>query len=71
MPKHPTMHLTARNDIGPYRKGAHVEDEAEVNALIASEHRHHFIRVAADNPPEPRVLAAEDQAAPAKVNGKK
>lgn len=51
MAKHPHYHLTARNDIGPHRKGDHIEDEAAVNAILAGEHRHHFTRVAADNEP--------------------
>jgi hypothetical protein len=48
MPKHKTVHLTARATIGPYTKGQHVEEADEVEAILASEHRHHFIRVAAD-----------------------
>lgn len=48
MPKHTTIHLTARSDIGPYRKGQHIEEASEVDSIMAGEHRHHFVRVAAD-----------------------
>lgn len=64
MAKHTSVHLTARSDIGSYRKGDHVEDEAEVNAILASEHRHHFVRVAADVEPEAAVLGVSDAAGP-------
>ena len=63
MANHPNFHLTARTDIGPYRKGDHVEDEAEVNAILAGEHRHHFTRVAADNEPDEPTDAAAPAAA--------
>jgi hypothetical protein len=53
MPKHPDVHLTARTDIGAYRRGDHVEDHAEVDAILKGEHRAHFVRVAADNEAEP------------------
>lgn len=62
MPKHPDIHLTARTDIGPYRRGDHVEDHAEVEAILKSEHRAHFARVTADNSDEDKaeiVKAAE------------
>lgn len=58
MAKHSSFHLTARSDIGPYRKGDHIEDEAEVTAILAGEHRHHFTRVAADNAPDEPTDAA-------------
>jgi hypothetical protein len=54
MPQHKDYHLTVRNDFGPYRKGDHIEDEAEVNRILGDEAQHHVIRVAADNPPEPK-----------------
>lgn len=58
MAKHKDFHLTARIDIGSYRKGDHIEDEAQVTALMKSEHRHHFIRVAADPLPASRFFPA-------------
>jgi hypothetical protein len=65
MPKHPSIHLTARTDgIGGHRKGDHIEDEAEVNALLKGEHRHHFIRVAADRAPAAPKAAPVVAAAP-------
>lgn len=48
MPKHRVFHLTARNDIGVYRKGDHIEDEGEVEKILAGHHVAHFVRVAAD-----------------------
>jgi hypothetical protein len=65
MPKHPDVHLTARTDIGAYRRGDHVEDHAEVEAILKSEHRAHFVRVdTRDNTPEDKAeIAAAAKAA--------
>jgi hypothetical protein len=59
MAKHKSVHLTARTDIGPYRRGDHIEEEGDVEASLKGEHRHHFIRVAADKEPEPAPKPAE------------
>ena len=56
MPKHPDFHLTARTDIGPYRRGAHIEEKADVEAILKGEHAAHFVRVAADNKPETKPV---------------
>jgi len=58
MPKHPDVHLTARTDIGPYRRGDHIEDHAEVDAILKGEHAAHFVRVTADNSPEDKAEIA-------------
>jgi hypothetical protein len=58
MPKHTGLHLTARNDIGPYRKGDHIEEAADVDRLLAGEHRHHFVRVV----PEPPLAEPKSEA---------
>lgn len=65
MPKHPDFHLTARTDIGAYRRGDHVEDHAEVEAILKSEHRAHFARVTSDNSNEDKaeIAAAKAEAA--------
>lgn len=62
MAKHPHIHLTARADTGAHRKGEHVEDEAEVNRILSGEHRHHYVRVTADNGAAPEEI--EDKVAP-------
>jgi hypothetical protein len=53
MPAHKGFHLTARRDFGAYRRGDHIEDEAEVNRILKSELRHHVVKVPADVKPEP------------------
>jgi hypothetical protein len=67
MPKHPDVHLTARTDIGAYRRGHHIEDQAEVDAILKGEHRAHFVRVAADNSPEDKAEIARANEAAKKV----
>jgi hypothetical protein len=62
MPKHPDVHLTARTDIGPYRRGDHIEDHAEVDAILKGEHRAHFVRVTADNTPGDKAEIAAAKA---------
>lgn len=59
MGKHKVFHLTARQDFGPYKKGDHIEDHAEVERITNGEHRVHVIRVAADAEPEEKVFAGE------------
>jgi len=53
MPKHPDFHLTARTDVGPHRRGDHIEEKADVEAILNGEHVAHFVRVAADNEVDP------------------
>jgi hypothetical protein len=63
--KHPDFHLTARTDIGPHRRGDHIEDKVEVEAILKGEHAAHFVRVAADNEAEkPADADAPQSAAP-------
>lgn len=61
MAKHKVTHLTARQDFGPYKKGDHIEDHAEVERILSGEHRVHVIRVAADA----EILEDEPSAQPA------
>lgn len=71
MPKHSDIHLTARTDIGSYRRGDHVEDHAEVEKILKSEHRAHFARVTADNSPDDKAeIAAAVKAAKAAETAK-
>lgn len=48
MAKHKHYHLTARQDFGRYKKGDHIEDEIEVEAILNGEQRVHVIQVHAD-----------------------
>lgn len=64
MAKHRGFHLTAHQDFGTYRRGDHIEDEAEVNRILGGEHAVHVNKVAADVEPEP--VAAEPESAPVK-----
>ena len=67
MPKHPDFHLTARTDIGKYRRGDHIEDQAAVDAILKGEHRAHFVRVAADNTPQDKAEIAAAKSGAAKA----
>lgn len=53
-------HLTATQDFGSYKRGAHIEDAAEVERILASEHRMHVVKVAADRKPAPAPVAAAE-----------
>ena len=59
MPKHQRFKLIARNDFASYRKGDAIEDEGDVDGILANEHRHHVIRVAAAPEPAKPAEAAK------------
>lgn len=48
MPKHRVYHLTVKADFGAYRRGDHIEDQAEVDRILGGEHVHYVTKVAAD-----------------------
>lgn len=50
-------HLTVTRPFGKFNRGDHVEDEAEIAAILAGEHRHAVVKVAADAKPEPAKAA--------------
>lgn len=56
-------HLTVVRDFGVYRRGDHIEDEAEVARLLEGEHRHHVVKVIADDKPKASAPIAEQVAA--------
>jgi hypothetical protein len=57
-----THHLTVVRDFGNYRRGDHIEDEAEVTRLLKGEHRHHVVKVHADvKPAKPPAVEEKDQ----------
>lgn len=45
-------HLTVLRDFANYKRGDHIEDEAEVKHILEGEMRHHVVKVAADVKPE-------------------
>lgn len=57
-------HLTVIRAFGNYRPGDHIEDDAEIAAVLAGEHRHAVVKVAADKKPELAKVEAP-KAAPA------
>jgi hypothetical protein len=54
-------HLTVLRDFGNYRRGDHIEDDAEIAGILGGEMLNHVVKVAADPKPEP----APDQPEPA------
>lgn len=56
-------HLTVLRDFGNYRRGDHIEDEAEIARILGGEHAVHVVKVAADRKSEP---APPEVAEPAK-----
>lgn len=46
-------HLTVTRAFGKYRPGDHIEDDAEIKAALAGEHRHAVVKVAVDKKPDP------------------
>lgn len=59
MPKHKEIHLTCRRDFGRYRRGDHIDDDAEVNRILKGELRHHVVKVRAELTPEPVSLVTK------------
>ena len=50
-------HLTAIQDFGDYKRGAHIEDPAEVARILGGEHAVHVVKVWADpKPSEPEAV---------------
>ena len=41
-------HLTVLRDFGDYRRGDHIEDEAEIARILDGEHHLHVVKVHAD-----------------------
>jgi hypothetical protein len=54
-----SIELTVLHAFGPYAKGDAIVDEAKIKEVLASEHAHHVIKVAAG------THAAAEAAAPA------
>jgi hypothetical protein len=44
-------HLTAVRDFGSYKRGDHIDDEAEVARILGGEHSVHVVKVVADAKP--------------------
>jgi hypothetical protein len=38
-------HLIATQDFGRFRKGQHITDDAEIEAILSSEHAVHVVRI--------------------------
>lgn len=45
-------HLTVLRDFAGFKRGDHIEDDAEVARILASEHAVHVVKVLADAKPE-------------------
>jgi hypothetical protein len=71
MAKHQVFHLTAKQDFAGYRRGDHIEDEAEVNRILGGEHRPHVVKVAADIEPAPAPQPAPVAIAEPKAKSEK
>lgn len=55
-------HLTVVRDFGPYHRGDHIEDEAEVARILASEMAPNVVKVHADpKPAEAEVAHVETE----------
>jgi hypothetical protein len=45
-------HLTVLREFGDYKRGEHIEDDAEIARILGGELRHHVVKVHADRKPE-------------------
>jgi hypothetical protein len=52
-------HLTVVRDFGDHKRGARIEDEAEIARILGGELRHHVVKIHATRKPE---AAAEKSA---------
>jgi translation initiation factor IF-1 len=50
-------HLTVIRDFGDYKRGAHIDDLAEVKRLLEGEMRHHVVKIA----PRDRIDVVEEE----------
>lgn len=44
-------HVTVVRDFGSYTRGQHIEDDAEIERILAGEMRNHVVKVLADAKP--------------------
>jgi hypothetical protein len=51
-------HLTVLRDFGNYKRGDHIEDDAEVARLLKGEHSVHVVKVLADDKPKETALSS-------------
>ncbi len=64
-------HLTVTNAFGPYARGAHIEDDAEIARILGGDHYLYVVKVIADQkveepaPIEPPPASVVTPVAPA------
>jgi hypothetical protein len=58
-------HLTVVRDFADYRRGDHIEDDAEIARILGGEMRHHVVKVAADAKVADTKASVPDEPKPA------